>query len=347
MADEKIMIVEDEIVIAMELQRNLDNLGYTVTGIVSSGEKAVESAGTDKPDLVLMDIKLSGEMDGIEAAKRIHDRYEIPIVYLTAHADEKTLQRAKLAEPFGYLVKPFSEVELRTTIEVSLYKRTQERKSKETADSFAKALDVIGGAVIVTDEKGVVKHMNSLAETLTGWRHHEAAGRDFSEVCKVKDRESGEDLPGFFGRVRRQGFTAQDSGYALVAQNKSEINIELTILPLEDVDGRLSTVTFSFREVTQGGQGSQDWFSHAANLHLAAELCASDGAFAEAESFQQRALELLEKNLGGDHPKVAKGLEDLADIYKKLGKTQDAKMLEVRAARISAGRAPVVAEGVE
>ncbi len=347
MADERIMIVEDEVVIAMELQRNLNNLGYAVTGIVSSGEQAVESAGTARPDLVLMDIKLAGEMDGIEAAKRIHDRYNIPIVYLTAHTDEKTLQRAKLAQPFGYLVKPFSEVELRTTIEVSLYKHLQERKSKEAADSFAKALDVIGGAVIVTDEKGVVKHMNSLAETLTGWKRDEAAGRPLSDVYVVRSRESGAYLTDFFPDVCREGFEMHPSGYVLLAKNKSEINIEQSVITLEDTDGRLSTVTFCFREIAEGGHDHRDWVSHAANLHLAAELCASDGAFAEAESFQQRALELLEKNLGGDNPKVAQGLEDLADIYRKLGKTQEAKMLEVRAARIRSGRSQAVVESSE
>jgi len=337
------MIVEDEIVIAMELQKKLKNLGYTVIGVVSSGEEAVESAAAAKPDLVLMDIKLAGEMDGIEAARRIHEQFDIPIVYLTAHTDEKTLQRAKLAQPFGYLVKPFSEVELRTTIEVSLYKHMQEKKSKETSDGFSKALDVLGGAVIVTDEQGVVRHMNALAETLTGWNQGEAAGRNLSEVYAVKALESGAYLPEFFGELCRDGFTGYESQFTLVARNKSEVSIEQDVVPLENADGGLSAVAFCFREVAREGADSQDWFSHAANLHLAAELCVSDGAFAEAESFQQRALELLEKNLGGDNPKVAQGLEDLANIYRNLGKSGDAKMLEIRAARIRSSRAPAMA----
>ncbi|MEW6593225.1 MAG: response regulator [Candidatus Hadarchaeota archaeon] len=344
MAAEKIMIVEDEILIAMEIQRKLNNLGYTVTDVVSSGEEAVQTAGTAQPDLVLMDIKLAGEMDGVEAATRIHDRYDIPIVYLTAHTDEKTLQRAKLAQPFGYLVKPFSEVELRTTIEVSLYKHLQERKSKDTAACFTKALEVIGGAVIVTDENGLVRHMNSLAETLTGWNYAEAVGLHLSDVYLIKDRKSGAFLPDFFDELAREGFAPHHPGYVLVARNKSEIAIEQDVLPLENPDGNVNAVTFCFREAPQGGQDSRDWLSRAANLHLAAGLCVSDGAFVEAESFQQRALELLEKNLGGDHLKVAQCLEELADIRKKLGKIQDAKLLETRAARIRSGRVPVSAE---
>ena len=347
MASESIMIVEDEIVIAMELQRKLNNLGYTVTGVVGSGEAAVETAGIAQPDLVLMDIKLAGKMDGIEAATIIHDRYHIPVVYLTAHTDEKTLQRAKLAQPFGYLVKPFSEIELRTTIEVSLYKHTQEKKSKQTAECFTKALDVVGGAVIVTDENGVVKHMNSLAETLTGWNHDDASGLHLSEVYVVKDRGSGAYLPDFFDELARDGFAPHESAYALVARNKSETDIEQDVLPLENADGQVSVVTFCFREAAREGQASQDWLSHAANLHLAAELCESDGAFLEAESFQQRALELLEKNLGRGHSKVARCIEDLAAICRKSGKEHEARMLETRAARIHSGRVPVAAEEVE
>ena len=347
MAGESIMIVEDEVVIAMELQKKIEKLGYSVTGVISSGEEAVERAITAKPNLVLMDIKLAGEMDGIEAAKRIHDRYDIPIVYLTAHADEKTLQRAKLAQPFGYLVKPFSEVELRTTIEVSLYKHMQEKKSKEATEFFTKALDVLGGAVIVTDESGVIQHMNSLAETLTGWNHEDAFGRHLSEVYVVKDRETGAYLADLFGELSETGFASYAAYYVLVARNKSEINIEQNVLTLERAAGRASAVTFCFREVARGVQSDQDWVSHSANLHLAAELCASEGAYAEAESFQQRALELLEENLGEDHPNVAKCLENLAEICRKLGKTDHAKMLEIRAARIRSGRLPAFQVGVD
>ena len=104
----RILIVEDEVVVAMEIRRKLEAMGHDVLGIVSTGEEAVENAGHTQPDFVLMDIRLAGRMDGTEAAKRIHDLYDIPVVYLTAHGDEKTLQKAKLAEPFCYLMKPFS-----------------------------------------------------------------------------------------------------------------------------------------------------------------------------------------------------------------------------------------------
>ena len=105
----KIMVVEDEIVVAMELQSRLIALGYTVAGIVASGEEVMDLAEKTRPDLVLMDVKLAGEIDGIDAARNIRERHNIPVVYVTAHADNDTLKRAKLTYPLGYIVKPFSK----------------------------------------------------------------------------------------------------------------------------------------------------------------------------------------------------------------------------------------------
>lgn len=133
MADKKvkIQIVEDETIIAMEVEDRLKTIGYEVTSTVASGEEAVRRAGEDNPDLVLMDIVLQGEMDGIEAAEQIQNRWNIPIVYLTAYADDETLARAKLTGPFGYLLKPFGEKDLHTAIELALYKHGIERELKE------------------------------------------------------------------------------------------------------------------------------------------------------------------------------------------------------------------------
>lgn len=122
MAASRILIVEDERIIAEDIGENLERLGYEVAGTEVSGERAIRRAEETEPDLVLMDVHIRGEMDGIETAGRIREKLDIPVVYLTAYADEKTLQRAKLTGPFGYLVKPFNEREMRTTIEVALYK---------------------------------------------------------------------------------------------------------------------------------------------------------------------------------------------------------------------------------
>jgi len=144
----KIMIVEDEIIAAESEKRSLEELGYSVTSTVASGEKAIKKAEEDKPDLVLMDIELKGKMDGIEAAGIISSRFHIPSIFVTAYADDKILERAKITEPFGYIIKPFEKRELHSNIEMALYKNKaeEERKKliKELQDSLAKVKQLTG-----------------------------------------------------------------------------------------------------------------------------------------------------------------------------------------------------------
>lgn len=113
----KILVVEDENIIALDIQFILESFGYKVCGIVSSGEESIESAFRTNPDLVLMDIKLRGKMDGVSAARHIQSRFNIPVIYLTAYGDENSLNRVDKTKPFGYIHKPFEEVELRSKIE--------------------------------------------------------------------------------------------------------------------------------------------------------------------------------------------------------------------------------------
>ncbi|MUG93407.1 response regulator [Scytonema sp. UIC 10036] len=126
MANAKILIVEDERIVAKDIAKRLQNLGYVVVAAVSSGEEAIEKAAETRPDLVLMDIRLKGKIDGIKASEHIRTEFNIPVIFLTAYADEKTLQRAKVTEPFGYIIKPFDERELYAAIEVALRRRMAE-----------------------------------------------------------------------------------------------------------------------------------------------------------------------------------------------------------------------------
>jgi signal transduction histidine kinase len=126
MAGEKILVVEDERVVARDIEKRLKNLGYQVPASVASGQEALIKVAELQPDLVLMDIQLRGQMDGITAAEQIRADFDTPVIYLTAFADEDTLQRAKSTEPFGYIVKPFDEKDLHVTIEVALRRRLAE-----------------------------------------------------------------------------------------------------------------------------------------------------------------------------------------------------------------------------
>jgi len=143
----RILIVEDEAIEALDIERRLTASGYTVIDSVSTGEEAVRRVEETGPDLVLMDISLHGEMDGVSAAGVIRARFDIPVIYLTAYADEPTLQRAKITEPYGYIVKPFKERELYIAIDMALYKHKLERKLKDNEKWLATTLRSIGDAV--------------------------------------------------------------------------------------------------------------------------------------------------------------------------------------------------------
>lgn len=188
----QILIVEDEIIIAEGLQRKLIKMGYDVPVIVSSGEEALKKITENNPDLVLMDIVIHGDMDGIETVAKIHSLLDVPVVYLTAFADEKTLERAKITEPFGYLIKPFKERELQITIEIALYKHEMEMKLKESERKLREknlwlvaVIESIGDAVIATDSKGIIRLMNPIAEAMTGWKQNEALGKPLKSILNI------------------------------------------------------------------------------------------------------------------------------------------------------------------
>jgi len=151
----RILIVEDEKVVAMDIRTMLKSLGYDVPGIVSSSEKALKKVEETKPDLVLMDIMLGEKRDGIEIAQEIRDRFKIPVVYLTAYADDDTIQRAKKTNPHGYILKPFDEKELSTSIEIALYKSGIERKIREETENALAT--IIGGTELMLEE-GFQRH---------------------------------------------------------------------------------------------------------------------------------------------------------------------------------------------
>ena len=133
MQKSRILIVEDEAIITMEIESQLQSLGYEVTSIVDTGEKAIKKAEDDKPDLILMDIRIKGEMDGIEAAEEIRDRFGIPVIFSTAYLDQERIDRAKITMPFGYVLKPIQERDLKVTLEMALYvaKADEERRKAE------------------------------------------------------------------------------------------------------------------------------------------------------------------------------------------------------------------------
>ncbi len=181
-ATHSVLIVEDENIVALDLKTRLQTLGYEIAGVVPSGEEAVRIAEHQRPDILLMDIRLKGRLDGIETAERITRELDIPVVYLTAYADEQTLERAKLTEPYGYILKPFDERELQTTLSMALYKHEVQRGIREREQRLQAILNSIDDAVIGVDSHGRVSFLNPKAESLTGWSAEAALGHRLQQV---------------------------------------------------------------------------------------------------------------------------------------------------------------------
>jgi len=160
----KILVVEDEIIVARDIRNMLVGLGYEVTAVVSGAMAAIKKAQETGPDIVLMDVMLQGKITGVEAAEQIYTNFSIPVVYLTAYADSTTVQQAKKTEPFGYIIKPFEERELRTTIEIALYKYKMQMELKDRERWLSTILKSIGDGVIATNKNGAITFMNPLAK---------------------------------------------------------------------------------------------------------------------------------------------------------------------------------------
>jgi PAS domain S-box-containing protein len=251
MVNAQILVVEDEKIVAKDIQNWLRSFGYTVPVIVSTGEEALKKAEEILPDLVVMDIMLSGSMDGVETARLIRERFDIPVVYLSAFADDSTLERAKLTEPFGYIHKPFEERELYTTIEMALYKHKMERRLKESEQWFATTLRCIGDAVIATNRERVITFMNPVAEILTGWRQEDALGRNLPAVLQILDGEGRPLIESHFEESIRTGSSVSLADCSLSSREGIKISVDTNAAPIKDSKGNIAGVVLVLRDITQ------------------------------------------------------------------------------------------------
>ena len=248
----RVLVVEDEAIVALNLQTQLERLGYQVVDVVGSGDAAVRRARALRPDVVLMDIELEGEMDGVDAATEIRSSLDIPLVYITAYADDATLQRAKLTEPFGYIIKPFDERTLRTNIEMATYKHSMEKELKSSQQWFLKALNSIGDAVIATDNSGSIKFMNAGAERLTGCSLEEAAGRPWTEIFNIIDEETHRRCVDALEKARKSGGVVPLSKSGLlIARDRTEYIVGNSSAPILDSDNNIIGAILVFHDLSQ------------------------------------------------------------------------------------------------
>jgi len=248
MKNAKILVVEDEKVVAADIEESLRKLGYTVIGAAASGVGAIRKAVETAPDLVLMDIKLKGGMDGVDAAGELHSRLGIPVVFLTAYADGEILERAKRSSPSGYVLKPFDERALRSAVEIALHRFPQERRLAESEGRLVSAIRSIDEGVIMTGRDGHITLLNRAAEKLTGWKQSEATGKASHEVFTTVNGITGSLMPDPVARVIRDGVGVGLAGNrVLVSRHGSETWIRGSTSPLHDSDGDLVGVAVIFR----------------------------------------------------------------------------------------------------
>lgn len=272
----RVLIVEDESIVALDLQRRLIRLGYDVPRVAASCEQALKAIQETMPHIVLMDINIAGDVDGIDTAAKI----DLPVIFLTAYSEENTLQRAKASKPYGYLVKPFSERELHATIQMALERHQVETRLKMSENLLAVAyakmesakreleihaselfkekqrlevtLNSIGDGVITTDHAGNVTYLNPVAERKTGWSCTEAIGMPISRVLTLIDEETGlESVSPIETTLKTGQVTGMAHKSALVNRNGSRFSIEDSTAPMLDRNDQIIGAVVVFHDVSE------------------------------------------------------------------------------------------------
>lgn len=251
MSKTKILVVEDEIIVAKDIQNSLIKLGYDVPATASSFASAMEKIEMLRPELVFLDIKLKGELDGINIAEEIKKNYHIPVIFLTSFVDKVTLDRAKITEPYGYLVKPFNEADLQTTVEMALYKFEKDREVKETNTGYASALKNLEESIIIIDTDCRITYLNAKAESVSGYGNDSAQGIDIFMIVAFENEE--------FGVLNRDQLIKMMNNRSVVNLNDCQITVKrtqqtfkatVTSSPIRDEKNLLLGNAFMINEMT-------------------------------------------------------------------------------------------------
>jgi len=252
MTHARILIVEDDRVVARDIAQQMTRAGHTVIGITARGEDALPLAAATAPDLILMDVRLEGELDGVDTARLLRENFDLPVVFLTAYADEETIRRATITEPFGYVLKPFDDAQLHTVVAMALYKHGAERRLRESEQRYAVTLSSIGDAVIATSRDSRINFINPVAEMLTGWARDEAMGRPLTDVFRVINETTRAPVEDPVAAVLSAGTIVGLANHTLLlARDGREIAIDDSGSPIVDDRGAILGVVLVFRDVTQ------------------------------------------------------------------------------------------------
>lgn len=262
----RILVVEDGAA-AQDLQLCLRKLGYDVPVTVPTGAAAIEAAREHDPDLILIDVQLKGDMDGIEASGHIRDQFRTPVIFLTANtADDGTLERAKMTEPFGFIFKPFNGRELHTAIQVALHRHQGEVALRKSERWFVGTLRGIRDAIIAVNTDLRILFMNDVAASLTQWSEKDVVGQHLSKIYQLVDPKTGEILNGLtrtdFQAAAGAGEQTLGREAVLISRGGARIPVEDNSAPTLDDAGRVAGGVLVFRDISQRQQAEE---SHRAN----------------------------------------------------------------------------------
>jgi PAS domain S-box-containing protein len=259
MSATEILIAEYERAVAQELKLQLEKLGYKVVDIAYSGETAVEKTMKLQPDVVLMNVRLNGAIDGIQTGSYIRDYHDTPIVYMIDYSSEATIRRAGTTGPFGYIFRPFDEKQIFATIETALIRHELESKLRQSRQWLNTTLTSIGDGVIATDEQGLVRFINPTAMEQTGWHHTEAIGKSLSDVFSLVDENSRKpiDLLSGLNNFPRENSKNGFEGL-LLSENGNPVPVEANLTSIQDGKGQIYGMVLVFRDVTQQRETMQE-----------------------------------------------------------------------------------------
>jgi len=243
-----LLVVEDEVLVARDIKSRLTKMGYEVLGIASKGREAIDMALDLRPDLILMDINLRDDIDGVEAAIRIKQDFDVPIIFCTAYSNEETLERAKISEPYGYVLKPFDNRELEINIEIALFKHRTERDLSDTRKKMHATLSNISDAVIATDLTGQIELFNPTAERITGWCRTRARGRRIDRIINILPFNL-EDTPLTLEELAARDGLSDLERYRIRPAEGPDIPVELSVNVIVEDAHELMVITF--RDITQ------------------------------------------------------------------------------------------------
>ncbi len=239
MAKTNILLVEDESIVAEDIRLSLKSLGYNVVDILASGEDAIKKIEKHKIDLILMDIVLRGKISGIEASSQIRSSFDIPVVYLTAYADEKTLDRAKLTEPHGYILKPFNDRELHSTIETALYRHKMEKRLRENEERFRSIVENSLEGIVILDDNYRFLYVNDEVARISGYSRRELIGEDFRRFLTDESKVTVTD---YYQRRQRGDEIPNRYSFDIIRKDGEKRCVEISSSLMKDSSGNVRSV---------------------------------------------------------------------------------------------------------